>query len=70
MSKPETLPEEFPNSTKQLNHCEANPNDGNMTSVLDVNEMIAQKLFVLDKADKLIKAEVVNKPDSVFNKYV
>ena len=41
-----------------------------MTSVLDVNEMIAQKLFVLDKADKLIKAEVVNKPDSVFNKYV
>jgi Ran GTPase-activating protein (RanGAP) involved in mRNA processing and transport len=47
-----------------------NPNDGNMTSVLDVNKMIAQKLFVLDKADKLIKAEVVNKPDSVFNKYV
>ena len=46
-----------------------NPIDGNATSVLDVNDVIAQKLFALDKAEKLNTDEVRKNPNSVFNKY-
>jgi hypothetical protein len=46
-----------------------NPNDGNVTSVRDVNDLISQKLFALDKADKLNTDEVKKDPNSVFNKY-
>jgi hypothetical protein len=35
-----------------------NSNDGNVTSVRDVNDLISQKLFALDKADKLNTDEV------------
>ena len=46
-----------------------NSNDGNVTSVRDVNDLISQKLFALDKADKLNTDEVKKDPNSVFNKY-
>jgi hypothetical protein len=46
-----------------------NPLDGNVTSVPDVNDLISQKLFALDKADKLNTDEVIKDPDNVFNKY-
>ena len=46
-----------------------NPNDGNVTSVRDVNDLISKKLFALDKADKLNTDEVKKDPNSVFNKY-
>jgi hypothetical protein len=46
-----------------------NPNDGNVTSVRDVNSVIAKNLFVLDKADKLNTDEVRKNPNSVLNKY-
>ena len=46
-----------------------NPNDGNVTSVRDVNSVIAKNLFVLDKAGKLNTDEVRKNPNSVFNKY-
>ena len=46
-----------------------NPLDGNVTSVSDVNDLISQKLFALDKAGKLNTDEVINNPNSVFNKY-
>ena len=46
-----------------------NPNDGNVTSVRDVNDLIAQKLFAIDKADKLNTDEVKKDPNSVFNKF-
>lgn len=47
----------------------ANPNDGNATSTYDVNGVISEKLFVLDKAEKLNTDEVRKNPNSVFNKY-
>jgi len=40
-----------------------------VTSVRDVNKVIAQKLFVLDKAGKLNTDEVRKNPNSVLNKY-
>jgi len=46
-----------------------NPNDGNVTSVRDVNSVIAKNIFVLDKADKLNTDEVRKNPNSVLNKY-
>ena len=46
-----------------------NPNDGIVTSVRDVNTLIAQKLFLLDKSDKLISAKIRKNPDIVINKY-
>ena len=46
-----------------------NPIDGNVTSVRDVNGVIAEKLFALDKADKLNTDEIKKDPNSVFNKY-
>jgi len=46
-----------------------NPNDGNVTSLTGINDLISQKLFVLDKADKLNTDEVKKDPNSVFNKY-
>lgn len=46
-----------------------NPNDGNVTSVRDVNSVIAKNLFVLDKADKLNTDEARKNPNSVLNKY-
>ena len=47
----------------------SNPLDGNETSLPEVNDVIAQKLFALDKANKLNTDEVKRNPDSVFNKY-
>jgi hypothetical protein len=35
----------------------------------DVNNLIALKLFMLEKADKLISAKIRKNPDSVINKY-
>jgi len=52
-----------------LTTAQPNPNDGNVTSVPDVNDLISQKLFALDKAGKLNTDEVINNPNSVFNKY-
>lgn len=49
--------------------ADPNPNDGNVISVSDANDVIAEKLFLLDKADKLNIAEVINDPSSVFCKY-
>ena len=46
-----------------------NPNDGNITSFPEVNNLIAQKLFAIDKAEKLNSADVIKDPNSVFNKY-
>jgi hypothetical protein len=46
-----------------------NPNDGNVISLPEVNNLIAQKLFEIDKAEKLNTAEVKKDPNSVFNKY-
>jgi hypothetical protein len=46
-----------------------NPNDGIVTSVRDVNDLISQKLFALDKEVKLGTDEVKKDPNSVFNKY-
>ena len=46
-----------------------NKNKVNITSVPEVNNLIAQKLFDLDKAEKLNTADVINDPNSVFNKY-
>lgn len=43
--------------------------DGSFTSVRDVNNLIAQKLFVLDKSEKLISAKIRKNPDIVINKY-
>ena len=47
----------------------SNPLDGNETSLPEVNDVIAQELFALDKANKLNTDEVKRNPDSVFNKY-
>jgi len=46
-----------------------NPIDGSATSHPDVNGVIAKKLFVLDKSDKLISPKIRKNPNSVFNKY-
>ncbi len=46
-----------------------NPIDGNITSVRDVNDEIAKKLFLLDKTDKLISAKIRKNPNIVINKY-
>ena len=46
-----------------------NPIDGSATSHPDVNGVIAKKLFILDKSDKLISAKIRKNPDSVINKY-
>jgi hypothetical protein len=46
-----------------------NPLDGSVTSVADVNGLISQKLFALDKAGKLNTDEVIDNPNSVLNKY-
>ncbi len=46
-----------------------NPIDGNVTSVRDVNGVIAEKLFALDKEVKLNTDEVIKDTNSVFNKY-
>ena len=59
------------NITTALNLLTDHPNpiDGTVTSVGDVNQVIAKKLFVLDKSDKLISAKIRKNPDSVINKY-
>jgi len=46
-----------------------NPIDGSATSHPDVNGVIAKKLFILDKSDKLISPKIRKNPNSVFNKY-
>jgi hypothetical protein len=46
-----------------------NTTDNRLTSVVVMNSLIAQKLFALDKADKLNTDEVKKEPSSVFNKY-
>ena len=46
-----------------------NPNDGNVTSVLDVNDLIAEKLYLLDKEEKLNTDEVRKNISRVINKY-
>jgi len=51
-----------------LTHAQ-NKHKVNITSVPEVNNLIAQKLFDLDKAEKLNTADVINDPNSVFNKY-
>jgi hypothetical protein len=43
--------------------------DGNMTSIPDVNNLIAEKIFVIDKAEKLNTEKVIKDPNIVFKKY-
>jgi len=46
-----------------------NPHDGNITSIPEINDLIAQKLFVLDKKVKLNTNTVIKNPNTVFAKY-
>jgi hypothetical protein len=39
------------------------------TSVSDVNQLIAEKLFVLDKSEKLNHIKLIQRPHSVINQY-
>ena len=47
----------------------AGPIDGNITSVPEVNDLIAEKLFMLDKAKKLNYIKLIQRPHSVINQY-
>ena len=46
-----------------------NKNKVNITSVPEVNNLIAQKIFVLDKEDKLNNPQTIYNPEKVINKY-